>query len=272
MSNCSGRFRKKRDKFSMVSNFAIRDEDLSLKAKGLYSLIQSYITIEKNADGSDFILSKEKLLYKSKEGETAFNSAWNELKGKGYIKVYKISTHMGFIYEYELLEEPDPAEDKVIEQEIPRSGKSSAGETNAGESRSRKQQSTNIDNNTREIKTIDSNTINNNNIDSTVVEEDKELPNKATKHFETALIDSIYFANAQETNDTSTFIETMNKLTSLVSKQKHDKLKQCLKLNNQQIINLFLDADKAYVNYLDTFKNPDGYIVSKLNEQLEQIN
>ena len=49
----SGTFRKKKIYFSQVSNEALRDENLSLKAKGLYALIQSYITIE------NFILYKD---------------------------------------------------------------------------------------------------------------------------------------------------------------------------------------------------------------------
>jgi hypothetical protein len=42
----NGSFRKKKTYFSQVSNEALRDNTLSLKAKGLYALIQSYITIE----------------------------------------------------------------------------------------------------------------------------------------------------------------------------------------------------------------------------------
>lgn len=41
-----GKFRKKRVNFSMVSNEILRDNSISLKAKGLYSLIQSYVTLE----------------------------------------------------------------------------------------------------------------------------------------------------------------------------------------------------------------------------------
>lgn len=38
--------RPKNPYFSQVSNVALRDSRLSLKAKGLYSLIESYITME----------------------------------------------------------------------------------------------------------------------------------------------------------------------------------------------------------------------------------
>jgi len=102
MEEKSGRFRKKKINFSMVSNTLAHDKDISLKAKGLYLLIQSYITID------NFTLYKDFLMRNCLEGERAFNSAWKELKENGYLKQYKMregSTH--FYYEYELLDEPE---------------------------------------------------------------------------------------------------------------------------------------------------------------------
>ncbi len=275
MSNCSGKFRKKRDKFSMVSNLAIRDEDLSLKARGLYSLIQSYITIEKNVDGSDFVLSKEKLLNKCKEGESAFNSAWNELKNKGYIKIYKISTNKGFIYEYELLEEPKSSKQGGEDRkDYPRCDKPSVrkpkpGKTKVGEPITREQQPIYKDNNTRANKTISTNIFDNNNIDDVA---DQELEDKVVKYFETVLLDSNNFNIACEIKESNIFVEKMNYLTKLVAEQNHKKLQKCLKLSNKQIINLFLDAEKSYDNYQNTFANPDGYVISKLNKLLDEVN
>lgn len=103
--NSGGRFRTKRVNFSMVSNSIIRDEKVSLRAKGLYALIQSYITIE------NFTLYKGFLQSKCVEGERAFDSAWKELKDAGYLKQYKMRDGAkGFYYEYELLDEPDISE------------------------------------------------------------------------------------------------------------------------------------------------------------------
>ena len=76
-NNSGGKFRKKRTNFSMVSNDIIRNDSVSLKAKGLYALIQSYITID------NFTLYKGFLQSKCIEGERAFDSAWRELKEKG---------------------------------------------------------------------------------------------------------------------------------------------------------------------------------------------
>lgn len=99
----NGRFRKKRVNFSMVSNTIIRDKTISLKAKGLYALIQSYITME------NFTLYKSFLMSKCSEGERAFNSAWQELKDTGYLKMYKFRGQhsKSFTYEYELLDVPE---------------------------------------------------------------------------------------------------------------------------------------------------------------------
>lgn len=104
----NGLFRKKKIYFSQVSNEALRDENLSLKAKGLYALIQSYITIE------NFTLYKETLKSACRDGRDSFDSAWKELKKQGYLKQYKIQGERGKIfYEYELLDIPVKDNDEI---------------------------------------------------------------------------------------------------------------------------------------------------------------
>lgn len=100
-NNKNGVFRKKRVYFTQVSNNALRDNTLSLKAKGLYALIQSYLTIE------DFTLYKKFLFSNCQEGESAFENAWKELKNKGYLIQYRLQDPETkcFYYEYELLDE-----------------------------------------------------------------------------------------------------------------------------------------------------------------------
>lgn len=94
-----GKFRKKRVNFSMVSNEILRDNSISLKAKGLYSLIQSYVTLE------NFTLYKGFLMSCCAEGRKAFDSAWNELKASGYLVQYRLQDEKKkFYYEYELLD------------------------------------------------------------------------------------------------------------------------------------------------------------------------
>ncbi len=95
----SGQINRKEVPFSQISNGALRDEKLSLKAKGLYSLIQSYITIP------NFVLYKTTLLNKCLEKEKSFESAWKELKDKGYLIQHKTQNDKGFFeYNYELID------------------------------------------------------------------------------------------------------------------------------------------------------------------------
>lgn len=101
----NGTFRK-RQGFTMASNAAIRDPKLSLKAKGLYTLIMSYITL------LTLTLTKAFLMAHCLEKERAFNSAWNELKNRGYLKVHFTPSgeNNRWCVEYELLDVADPAD------------------------------------------------------------------------------------------------------------------------------------------------------------------
>lgn len=100
-NNMNGSFKTKKVYFSQVSNHALRDKKLTLQAKGLYSLIQSFITIE------NFILYKDMLIRQSNVGKYAFNSAWKELKDTGYLLQERHSDGFGkFYYIYDLIDEP----------------------------------------------------------------------------------------------------------------------------------------------------------------------
>lgn len=98
----SGKIRKKRTYFAQVSNVALRDETMSLKAKGLLALIESYLSLE------NFVLYKDFLMSKSLDGETAFRGAWKELKEHGYLIQYKLKDNetKQFYYEYEICDNP----------------------------------------------------------------------------------------------------------------------------------------------------------------------
>ena len=100
-TSTNGKFRTRRHKFTQVSNTALTDKTLSLKAKGLYALINSYITIP------DFILYKQTLVNSCKEGRDSFNAAWKELKDSGYLIQERVLINGKFSYEYELLDEPE---------------------------------------------------------------------------------------------------------------------------------------------------------------------
>lgn len=103
MDDRGGKFRQKKTNFSMVSNEILRNTHISLKAKGLYALIQSYITLD------NFTLYKGFLQSHCLEGKKAFESAWKELKDAGYLVQYRMKDSKNqFYYEYELLDVADP--------------------------------------------------------------------------------------------------------------------------------------------------------------------
>ena len=96
-----GIFRRKNG-FTVVQNQIARDNNISLKAKGLYLVIQSYITMP------DVTWKKSDFEKFSTDGRRSFDTSWTELRDAGYIKwhrVYVKSTGK-FRDEFELLDEP----------------------------------------------------------------------------------------------------------------------------------------------------------------------
>lgn len=94
-----GFFRSKQG-YTVVQNVVTRDKKISLKAKGLYLVIQSNITMP------DKKWLKSEFMNMVPEGKAAFDCAWNELKNNGYLHVHTYSDGKSFTYEYELLNEP----------------------------------------------------------------------------------------------------------------------------------------------------------------------
>lgn len=85
--------------FTVVQNPVVKDMNLSLKAKGLYLVIQSYITMP------DKKWRKDDFRKYASEGKKAFDNAWNELKDNGYLKVHMFAKAKNWVVEYELLDE-----------------------------------------------------------------------------------------------------------------------------------------------------------------------
>lgn len=92
--------RKKNENYTIVSNVCVRDNRLSLKAKGLMSLVMSL------PDGWDF--SIQGLSSIVKEGKSAIYAAINELKDFGYCRVISNRDDKGKIIgnDYTFFEEP----------------------------------------------------------------------------------------------------------------------------------------------------------------------
>lgn len=101
----TGKINRKRSSFTMVANKAMRDEHLSLKAKGLYSLMQSYLDME----SIGFVVYKSYLqTHCCSDGRESFNSAWKELEKAGYLISEKKRSEKGtYVYEYTVLDSPN---------------------------------------------------------------------------------------------------------------------------------------------------------------------
>ena len=229
----SGKFRKKRKSFAQVSNYALMDKNLSLKAKGLYAIIEAYISIP------DFVLYKDFLVKQSSDGDRSFDGGWKELKEKGYLKIYKTQSARGFNYEYELLDEPElePTPTKRTPGEC-RCGDCTDGKSMAGEETSKI--------NNQEKNTEINNTYINNNRENF----------KLTKE---NLINKFYYkASDVDFNEINNFFSKQERL---------DKFLRTLNDNELQIIN---NLDKAnatsfYLAIMNLFDDPkiqnkEGYL------------
>lgn len=90
----------KDDNYTKVSNLYLKNENLSLKAKGLFTIILSL------PDTWNF--SNSGLCSLCKEGKTSADSAIKELKDNGYLKTIRKQNDKGkFYYDYDVYENPD---------------------------------------------------------------------------------------------------------------------------------------------------------------------
>ena len=96
----NGVFRNKPSQFTQVPNTVINSQNLSLGAKGLYTVIQRHITIP------GFKLTKWGLRKKCNETKYMFDKFWKELKNNGFLLTYSQNTRKGFFWYYELLDSP----------------------------------------------------------------------------------------------------------------------------------------------------------------------
>lgn len=106
----NGGFIRKRYNFSQVSNYILDDENIPIETRGLYVIIQRWITYYENGH-----ISKEFIRKKSSVGIDKFDRMWKELKVLGYLKQYRIASGKNkFIYVYDLLDQPDTTNTETI--------------------------------------------------------------------------------------------------------------------------------------------------------------
>ena len=269
MSDKSGRFRNKKINFSMVSNSIIRDSAISLKAKGLYALIQSYITLE------NFTLYKSFLMKQCCEGERAFDSAWKELKKTGYLKMHKLREGAKtFAYEYELLDEPEKHEQRhsVDLQNV--------GVENEGLKEVQIQNVCGTEcghiNNTVSSNTVSSNTVSNNinqiiSVDDVMEQIDYKYlyPDQKEKAYEIALL----IAEVLNMPDDTTIRIARTKKPIAEVKERFRSLKQfhiqyvigCIQANTTKVSNIKSYLLTALYNSLATMET---YYQSEVNHDL----
>ena len=104
---------QKNRNYTVMSNVHLKDVRLSLKAKGLLSMILSL--------PDDWTYSVNGLVSICKENETAVKTALSELKQHGYLRVTKLKpneTESGrFEYVYDVFEEPQSKEIQLEEKQ-----------------------------------------------------------------------------------------------------------------------------------------------------------
>ena len=104
----------KNENYTVMSNHHLREKEMSLKAKGLLSLMLSL--------PKDWDYSINGLVAISKENETSINSALKELKEFGYLKVTKVlpckANNGKFNYIYDIFEKPIKKSQALENQEV----------------------------------------------------------------------------------------------------------------------------------------------------------
>lgn len=97
---------EKTNNYTVMSNYHLREREMSLKAKGLLSLMLSL--------PNDWDYTIEGLVTICKENETAVKSTLKELKDFGYLKILKVQNQKGqFEYEYNIYEKPQSKKPEV---------------------------------------------------------------------------------------------------------------------------------------------------------------
>lgn len=94
--------------YTVMSNFHLREKNMSLKAKGLLSWMLS------NNDDWDYSIAG--IVSNCKENETAIKSALDELRDFGYLEVRKIAPNKDIsVFHYEYIVHEQPIENQDIE-------------------------------------------------------------------------------------------------------------------------------------------------------------
>lgn len=114
---------EKNKNYTIMSNYHLKEKEMSLKAKGLLSLM---LSLPNNWD-----YTIEGLVTICKENETAIKSTLKELKCFGYLEILKVQNKKGqFEYEYNIYEKPQSKKPEVENLEVENPSVENQGQLN----------------------------------------------------------------------------------------------------------------------------------------------
>lgn len=115
------------------------------------------------------------------------------------------------------------------------------------------------------------NNILNNNIDNTYTPKPFVVEKELDEYVKNILYKSNSFKQYTESGNVMPFVNAAERLIKMIKKQSKKKRQNICCFSESQILKLLEAALEAENNILDTFNNPDGYIVSKINDEIEKI-
>lgn len=123
---------EKTNNYTVMSNYHLREREMSLKAKGLLSLMLSL--------PNDWDYTIEGLVTICKENETAVKSTLNELKDFGYLEILKVQNKKGqFEYEYNIYEKPQSKKPEVENLGVENPSVENQGQLNTNKQNTKKE-------------------------------------------------------------------------------------------------------------------------------------
>lgn len=123
---------EKTNNYTVMSNYHLREREMSLKAKGLLSLMLSL--------PNDWDYTIEGLVTICKENETAVKSTLKELKDFGYLKILKVQNQKGqFEYEYNIYEKPQSKKPEVENLGVENPSVENQGQLNTNKQNTKKE-------------------------------------------------------------------------------------------------------------------------------------
>lgn len=128
---------EKTNNYTVMSNYHLREREMSLKAKGLLSLMLSL--------PNDWDYTIEGLVTICKENETAVKSTLKELKDFGYLEILKVQNQKGqFEYEYNIYEQPQSKKPEVENLGVENPSVENQGQLNTNKQNTKKINTNNI--------------------------------------------------------------------------------------------------------------------------------